>query len=77
MSSLESFRNKIHQALLRRTIGKKPSKMKNNGMSNSLPLHEMVSQIEELIQSEDFLLNARETFVATERKIVVSQKKNK
>merc|ERR1712154_389511 len=71
VSALTTFRSKINTLLKKRTIYKSDDK-ENNHKIMELPLHEIVKQIEELVQSEEYLLNSKQCFNNAQKNLMTN-----
>ena len=71
IDALTIFRSKINKILKRRTIYIK-NKDKKEEEEELLALHEIVKQIEELVESEEYLLNSKQCFSNAEKNLVLN-----
>jgi len=76
VAALEGFRVKVSAQLRKRTISKSNhnADKENSGDGNviALALHEMVAQIGELVQSEEYLLSSKECFGSAEQRLTAA-----
>eukprot|EP00484_Ammonia_sp_Unknown_P027484 CAMPEP_0197031936 /NCGR_PEP_ID=MMETSP1384-20130603/10753_1 /TAXON_ID=29189 /ORGANISM="Ammonia sp." /LENGTH=949 /DNA_ID=CAMNT_0042461521 /DNA_START=56 /DNA_END=2905 /DNA_ORIENTATION=- len=70
VAALSTFRFKINGLLKTRTIYK--SEQQKQKEAEPLPLHEMVKQIEELVQSEEYLLSSKKCFDSAEKSLIAN-----